>query len=99
MIYFTPDTSSPTRVTAVQGGITSIIVTWNASSDATGYRIHYASYSDSESVDIAGGNTISHTLVGLTNGEIYTISIVGRASSPGPPRAPVVIENVALCKF
>ena len=60
--------------------------------------IHYTSDSDSDSVDVDGGNTNSHTLMGLTNGETYTISIVSTASSPGPPRAPVEAGTVGLSK-
>ena len=92
-----PGTSPPSDVEAVQHGLTSIIVTWTASSDATGYRISYTCDSDSDSVDVDGGNTNSHTLMGLTNGETYTISIVGTAS-PGIPSAPVEAGTVALSK-
>ena len=38
-------------------------------------------------MDVDGGNTNSHILTGLTNAEIYTISVVGTTSSnlPSPP--------------
>ena len=81
---------------AVQHGLTSIIVNWTVSSDATGYRIHYTSDSDSGSETVSDGSTETHTLTGLVNGETYTISIVSTASSPGPPRAPVEAGNVGL---
>ena len=85
-------------MTAVQDGPTSITVTWTASSDATGYRISYTGGgSSSDSVDVDVGNTNSHTLVGLTNGETYTISIVGTAS-PGLPSDPMEAGTVALSK-
>ena len=48
-------------------------------------------------MDIDGGNTNSHTLMGLTNGEIYTIFVVGTAP-PGLPSAPVEAVAVPLCK-
>ena len=67
---------SPTGVTAVQDGPTSITVTWTPPSplgDTTGYRISFTGGSD---VDIDGGSTNSYTLTGLTNGQTYTISIV-----------------------
>ena len=86
-------------MTAVQHGLTSIIVTWTASSDATGYRIYYTSDSDSGSETVSDGSTETHTLTGLVNGETYTISIVGTASSPGPPRAPVEAGTVGLSKL
>ena len=31
-------------------------------------------------MDVDGGNTNTHTLMGLTNGETYTISIVGTST-------------------
>ena len=60
---------------AVQHGLTSIIVTWTASSDATGYRISYTSDSDSGSETVSGRETVNHTLTGLVNGEIYAVSV------------------------
>ena len=97
-IFFPTDASPPSDVTAVQDGTTGITVTWTASSDATGYRISYTSDSDSGSETVSDGSTETHTLTGLVNGETYTISIVGTASSPGPLRAPVEAENVGLSK-
>ncbi|CAI8045573.1 Receptor-type tyrosine-protein phosphatase delta, partial [Geodia barretti] len=70
------DPPSPTDVTAVQDGPTSITVTWTPPSplgDTTGYRISFTGSSD---VDIDGGFTNSYTLTGLTNEHTYTISIV-----------------------
>ena len=68
--------SPPTDVTAVQNGVTSIRVSWTPSSGATGYRIDYSGGGSSDSVTVSGGDTNSHTLTGLTNGETYNISIV-----------------------
>ena len=86
-------------MTAVQDGLTSIIVTWTASSDATGYRISYTSDSDSGSETVSDGSTETHTLTGLVNGETYTISIVSTASPPGPLRAPLEAGSVGLSKL
>ena len=44
--------STPSDVEAVQYGLTSIILTWTASSDTTGYRISYTSDSDSDSIEV-----------------------------------------------
>ena len=86
---------------AVQTGPTSIRVTWTPPSplgDTTGYRIFDTRGGGSSgSVDVDGGNTNSHTLMGLTNGETYIISIVGTAS-PGIPSVPVEVGTVALSK-
>ena len=72
--------SPPSDVTAVQAGFTSIIVTWTASSDATGYRISYTSSSRDNSETVSDGSTETHTLTSLVNGETYTISVT--ATSP-----------------
>ena len=48
-------------------------------------------------MDVDDGNTNSHTLMGLTNGETYIISIVGTAS-PGLPSTPVEAGTVAMGK-
>ena len=64
---------------AVQEGLTSVRVSWSPPSplgDTTGYRISYSGGS-SDSVDVSGGSTNTHTLTGLVNGASYTISIVG----------------------
>ena len=101
MIYFPPDASPPSGAMAVQDGPTSIRVTWTPPSplgDTTGYRISYTGGGgSSDSVDVDDGNTNSHTLMGLTNGETYTISIVG-TSSPGFPSTPVETGTVTLSK-
>ena len=50
-------------------------------------------------MDVDGGNTNTHTLMGLTNGETYTISIAGRSSiSSVLPSPPVSAGDVALGK-
>ena len=86
---------------AVQDGATSIRVTWTPPSplgDTTGYRISYTEGGGSNvSVDVDDGNTYNYTLMGLTNGETYTIFVVGTAS-PGIPSTPVEAGTVALCK-
>ena len=76
MVILIPGTSPPSDVTAVQAGLTSIRVTWTASSDATGYRIYYTSDSDSGSETVSDGSTVTHTLAGLVNGETYKISMI-----------------------
>ena len=74
-------TSPPASVTAVQHGLTNIIVTWTASDNTTGYRIYYiGGGGDNGSIEI-GGNVTSLTLSGLMNGETYNISIVSTAES------------------
>ena len=93
--------SPPSGVTAVQDGPTSIRVSWTPPSslgDTSGYRIYYTrAGGSSDSVDVDGGNTNSRTLMGLTNGETYTISVTGTSSSSGGlPSPPVTAGDVAL---
>ena len=89
--------SPPSDVTAVQDGPTSIRVSWTESTDATGYRITYTGGGSSDSVAV--GDTNTHTLMGLTNGESYTISIAGISSSSGAMlRAPLLVGDFALGK-
>ena len=93
--------SPPSGAMAVQDGPTSIRVTWTPPSplgDTTGYRISYTGGGGSSgSVDVDGGNTSNYTLMGLTNGETYTISVVGTVA-PGIPSTSVEAGTVALCK-
>ena len=84
--------SPPSGVIAVQDGPTSIRVSWTPPSplgDTSGYRIYYTrAGGSSDSVDVDGGNTNSRTLMGLTNGETYTISVVGTSSTSGVLQSP-----------
>ena len=95
--------SPPSGVTAVRDGPTSIRVSWTPPSplgDTSGYRIYYTSAGgSSDSVDVDGGNTNRRTLMGLTNGKNYTISVTGTSSSSGVLHSPPVSAgDVALGK-
>ena len=82
---------------AVQDGLTSITVTWSASSDTTGYRISYnSSGGDSGSADISGDN---HTLTGLVGEDTYTISITAtfQTLSSSPVTVDVTLSELVLC--
>ena len=68
-------------MTAVQDGPTSILVSWSPSTNATGYTVSYTGGGSSGSVDVSGGDTNSHNLTGLTNGETYTMSIVATSNN------------------
>ena len=94
MSYSTSGPPPPTGVTAVQDGPTSIRVTWTPPSplgDTTGYRISFTGGSD---VDIDDGNTNSHTLTDLTNGETYKITIV--STTPNKPTSSPADVEVTL---
>ena len=91
-MHFNLGTPPPTDVTAVQDGPTSITVTWTPPSPLdgiTGYTISYTGGGSNNETTVSGGNTMGHTLTGLTNGENYTISIVGTTNANGLSSPPV----------
>ena len=95
-------TSPPSDVTAIQDGVTSILVSWSPSSDATGYRIDYDSIEgDSDSVVTSGGSTnpLTYTLMNLRNGDTYTISIVATSSSDLPSESVLADMTVGLSEL
>ena len=49
-----------------------------------------------DSVNVDSGNTNSHTLTGLVNGQMHTIFIVATSSSAVLPSAPVSAGTVCL---
>ena len=87
---FPPVDSAPTNMMAVQGGLTSIRVSWTPSSDATGYIISYTGGGSSDSVTVSGGSTDNYLLTGLVMEASYTISII--ATSQQFPSDAVVVE-------
>jgi hypothetical protein len=78
------ETKPPNKVaaSAVPTTHTSIHVSWNPSSDAKGYRIHYNSTrGDSSTAIITGGSTQSFTLRNLQSGYNYTIFVVATSGN------------------
>ena len=97
---FTPGASPPSDVRAVQHGSSSIRIIWTPPSplgDTTGYTISYTGVGNSSSVDVDGGKNKTHILMGLTNGEDYTITVLG-TQLLGLPSRPVEAGTVSLCK-
>ena len=84
-------------MTAVQDGPTSITVSWMQSTDATGYRIHYTSVSDSGNETVSDGSTETHTLTGLMNGVTYTISVAATSNQLSSVGV-AANTSVSLCK-
>jgi hypothetical protein len=88
----------PTNVGAVQEGLTSIIVSWTPSSNATGYRIYYdSSGGHSGFEDVTNGSFDNYTLKGVQNGTPYTIFIM--ATSEDHPPSTLVELNIYLSKI
>ena len=80
---YSPGISPPTDVTAVQDGLTSIILSWTPSNVATGYRIYYeSSGGHSRFEDVNGGSTDTYNLSSLHNGDSYTVSIMATSNDP-----------------
>ena len=74
---YTPGILPPTDVTAVQDGLTSIILSWTPSNESTGYRIYYnSSGGHSGFEDVNGGSTDTYNLSSLQSGDSYTVSII-----------------------
>ena len=97
IIWYTVPVASPTNLTAVQEGLTSIRVSWSPPTplgDTTGYRIYYSDSGSSDSVDVSGGSTDNYTLTGLMMGATYTISIEATNIPSGR-----VETMITLCKF
>ncbi|CAI8019336.1 Collagen alpha-1(VII) chain, partial [Geodia barretti] len=85
----------PTNVKAVQDGLTSIIVSWTLSSNATGYRIYYDSSGGHGGFeDVTNGSTDNYTLEGLQTETHYTILIM--ATSEDHPPSTLVELNIYL---
>ena len=71
-MHFNLGPKPPTDVSAAQDGPTRITVGWTPPDPLdgiTGYTISYTGGGSSGSETVSGGNTMSHTLTGLTNGQ------------------------------
>ena len=83
---------------AVQNGLTSILVSWTTSNDATGYRIDYYSiggHSGNETV--IGGSTNEYILIGLHDWDVYTIFVTSLSQYISSDCVQADM-NVGLCK-
>ena len=81
---------SPTVMVAAK--VDTLTVTWNVVDDATGYKVQWKSGSatypaaDEQSATrgqatIAGGNTTTHKISGLTAGTTYTIRVIATSTN------------------
>ncbi|WP_168121802.1 fibronectin type III domain-containing protein [Paenibacillus sp. HB172176] len=58
-----------------EAGNQSVTLKWQASLNATGYKVKYGTSSGSYSTTIDAGNTLSRTLTGLVNGGTYYFAV------------------------
>ena len=84
-------------MTAVQSGLTSIVVSWSPANGSTGYMIFYNSSGGHRGNVTVEKSTTSHTLTGLYNGQIYTVSISSISRDLQSVR--VYANTVGLSKF
>ena len=68
--------ATPTGVTAVQEGPTSVTVSWTQSGTVTGYWIYYVSAGGEDSGSAGPITGTSHTLDNLQDGMAYTITVI-----------------------
>lgn len=72
----TSTTTAPTApvLSPTSPANTSLMLSWSSVSGATGYNVHYGIASTSENT-VNVGNVTSFVLAGLTNGQLYKVSV------------------------
>ena len=93
----TPRAMPAGQVTGVRvsSGVEQLDVSWTAVSDASGYRVQWKSgdeaYDAAREVEVAGGETLGHTITGLTAGTEYTARVIAVMDNAddGPPSSEV----------
>ncbi len=77
-----PKASPPAQVTgvAVEAGLEELEVSWDAVSDASGYKVQWKSgsedYAEDRQVTLLGGETTSYTIIDLTADTEYTLRVI-----------------------
>ena len=72
---------TPTGVTATAASTSSITVSWNSVTGATGYRIYRSTSSSGTFTEVGTSTTLSFTNTGLTAGTIYYYKVAAYNSS------------------
>ena len=78
----TPGAEPPAQVTdvALSVGIEHLAVSWDAVSEADGYKVEWKSgneaYDESRQAVVTGGDSVAHTITHLTPGTEYTVRII-----------------------
>ena len=78
----TPSALPASQVTGVEvaRGVEQLDVSWDALSDANGYKVQWKSgdeeYDESRQAVVSGGETANYTITGLTAGTEYTIRVI-----------------------
>ncbi len=85
------------RVTGVTvtPGVETLVVSWNAVTGATGYKVQWKSGNEAFGAErervVVDGATTSHTIANLTTGTLYSVRVIATRSPAheGPPSAVV----------
>ena len=93
-----PLASPPVQVTGVEvtPGVAQLEVLWTEVSSADGYKVQWKSgdedYDDSRQTAITGGDTVSHSITGLTAGTEYTVRVIATRehAEDGPPSSEAI---------
>ena len=78
----TPRAEPPAQVTdvALSVGIEHLAVSWDAVSEADGYKVEWKSgneaYDESRQAVVTGGDSVGHTITHLTPGTEYTVRVI-----------------------
>ena len=99
-----PKDPPPAQVTNVQvaPGEEQLEVTWTAAADANGYKLQWKSsdrdYGEERQADLAGGETNTYTILGLTPGIEYTVRVIATRENAddGPPSDEVTGTPMAM---
>ncbi len=95
-----PGALPPAQVTGVEVlvGVEQLAVSWTAVSDAGGYNVQWKSgeeaYDESRQAVVASGDTVSHTIAGLTAGTEYTVRVL--ATKDNADEGPASIEVIGV---
>ena len=77
-----PKAGPPAQVEGVEltSGVEQLDVSWTAVSDAGGYKVQWKSgtedYDESRQAVLTDGDTVSHTITGLTAGTAYAVRVI-----------------------
>ena len=95
-----PKSLPPAQVTGVEvtTGVEQLDVSWTAVADASGYKVQWKSseeaYDESRQAVVASGDTVSHTIAGLTAGTEYTVRVL--ATKDNADEGPASIEVIGV---
>ncbi len=92
-----PQASPPAQVTGVEvtPGVEQLEVLWTEVSNADGYKVQWKSgdedFTESRQTAITGGETVNHSITGLTAGAEYTVRVMATSehANDGSPSSEV----------